>query len=131
MLMHTKLMKQIISLEYMIAALLIAAFYVVVAHFDWWWLIILFLAFDISAVGYFVNDRVGAFVYNLGHSIVGPAILAALYIATDNRALLFVTLLWLFHIFADRAFGFGLKHVKGFHHTHLGPIGKAKVKTKR
>jgi hypothetical protein len=123
---HTKLMKQIVSLEYFIAALLVAMFYVVVAHFDWWWLLILFVAFDISAIGYFVSDRIGALLYNIGHSIIGPSVLAAVYIATDNQTVLFVTLLWLFHIFTDRALGYGLKHIKGFHHTHLGPIGKAK-----
>lgn len=124
-------MKQIVSLEYMAAALVVAAFYVIVAQFDWWWLLILFLAFDISAIGYLINDRIGAFLYNLGHSLFIPALLVIVYIGTDNRVVLFITLLWLFHIFADRAFGFGLKHIKGFGHTHLGPIGKAKSSKKR
>ena len=123
---YTKLMKQIVSLEYFIAAIFIAGFFVVVAQFDWWWLLILFIAFDISAVGYLANDRLGALLYNVGHSIIGPTLLAVVYIATSNQAFLFVTLLWLFHIFTDRALGYGLKHVKGFRHTHLGPIGKAK-----
>lgn len=127
--MYGKLMKSIVSLEYMAAALVVVAFYVVVARFDWWWLIILFPLFDISAVGYLANNRAGALLYNIGHSFIGPAILTIAYIATDdNRTLLFIILLWLFHILADRAFGFGLKHTKGFHHTHLGAIGKAKKK---
>jgi len=121
-------MKSIVSLEYMAAAMVVATFYVVVAQFDWWWLIVLFLIVDISAIGYVVNDRVGALVYNIGHSMIGPAILAVVYIMSDSRVVLFITLLWLFHILADRAFGYGLKHVKGFHHTHLGPLGKAKKK---
>lgn len=127
--MYGKLMKSIVSLEYMAAALAVATFYVVVAQFDWWWLIVLFLVVDISALGYFVNDRIGALIYNLGHSLIGPTLLAVVYIATDSRTVLFITLLWLFHVLADRAFGYGLKHTKGFHHTHLGPIGKAKKKS--
>lgn len=121
-------MKSIVSLEYMAAAVVVAAFYVVVAQFEWWWLIILFPLFDISTVGYLINNRTGALIYNLGHSLIGPALLTIAYIVTDYRVLLFITLLWLFHILADRAFGFGLKHTKSFHHTHLGPIGKARKK---
>jgi len=121
-------MKSIVSLEYAIAAVLVLAFYVIVGQFDWWWLFILFLVVDISAIGYFFGNKIGALTYNLGHSLIGPGVLALLYIMTSNQAFLFVTLVWLFHIFVDRALGYGLKHTEGFHHTHLGPIGKAKKK---
>ena len=122
--MQKKLMKRVISTEYMIAAILVAVFYNVVGEFPWYWLIILFLVVDISAIGYVVNARVGALVYNVGHSLIGPATLSLVYMWTLNRLVLFVALIWLFHIFVDRAAGFGLKHTTGFHHTHLGTIGK-------
>lgn len=122
------MLKHIISLEYLFAAVLTALFFVTVGRFDWWWLIVLFLLFDISMVGYVVNQKIGALTYNIGHSLIGPAILAAIYIATNNQAVLFITSLWLFHIFVDRALGYGLKHSTGFEHTHLGKIGKAKKK---
>ena len=128
--MRTNIMKQIVSLEYLFAAVLVAVFFVAIGRFDWWWLIILFAAFDISAAGYLINNTVGALTYNIGHSIIGPTILAAIYIATSNETVLFITLLWLFHIFVDRALGYGLKHTKGFEHTHLGPIGKTKKSKK-
>ena len=121
-------MKSIVSLEYALAAVLVLAFYVIVGRFDWWWLFILFLAVDLSAIGYAISNRVGAFTYNIGHSIIGPSVLAIVYIASDNSTVLFITLVWLFHIFVDRALGYGMKHVKGFHHTHLGPVGKARKK---
>lgn len=121
-------LKQIISAEYLVAAILVAVFYVVVGGFAWYWLPVLFLVFDISMVGYAINNRIGALTYNIGHSLIGPGLLAVIYIATSSEDILFVTLLWLFHIFVDRAMGYGLKHVEGFHHTHLGKIGKAKNK---
>lgn len=124
--MQTKIMKQLVSLEYLFAAVLVAIFFVSVGQFDWWWLIVLFIVFDVSMVGYLVNNHVGALTYNIGHSIIGPTILAAIYVASDNQLLLFVSLLWLFHIFVDRALGYGMKHTKGFHHTHMGEIGKKK-----
>ena len=126
--MQTKIMKQIVSLEYLFAAVLVAVFFVSVGKFDWWWLFVLFIVFDISAIGYIINSRVGAFTYNVGHSIIGPAVLAAIYIATTSEAVLFATLLWLFHIFIDRMLGYGLKHTTSFQHTHLGKIGKEKEK---
>lgn len=122
--MQKTLMKRIISSEYLVAAVLVAVFYVVVGNFAWYWLPILFLVVDISMAGYAVSSRVGALTYNLGHSLIGPALLAIIYIATTNETVLFITLVWLFHIFVDRALGYGLKHVDGFHHTHLGKIGK-------
>jgi hypothetical protein len=122
------MLKNIISLEYLFAAVLTALFFVTVGRFDWWWLIVWFLIFDISMAGYLINRRIGALTYNMGHSLIGPAILAAIYIVTNNQAVLFITTLWLFHIFVDRALGYGLKHATGFEHTHLGKIGKAKQK---
>lgn len=121
-------MKQLVSAEYLIAAILVAVFYIVVGDFDWWWLPILFLVPDITMAGYLINSRIGALIYNLGHSLIGPAALVALYIGTDSQALLFAALIWLFHILIDRAFGHGLKHTTGFKHTHLGHIGKKKKK---
>jgi hypothetical protein len=126
--MQTSLMKRIVSTEYLVAAVLVAVFYITVGNFAWYWLPILFVLFDISAVGYLFNPRIGALVYNLGHSLIGPALLVAIYIATTNQGILFFALIWLFHIFVDRALGYGLKHATGFHHTHLGTIGKAKKK---
>ncbi|WP_431308366.1 DUF4260 family protein [Demequina litorisediminis] len=37
--------------------------------YQWWWLLALFLAFDLSAVGYVAGPRVGAALYNVGHSL--------------------------------------------------------------
>jgi hypothetical protein len=133
--------RYIVKIEYLFAAVLVALFYVTVGHFDWWWLIVLFPIFDASMIGYIVNPHVGAITYNIVHSLVGPALLALIYIFTVGSTaadtsrpyvadglLLFITLIWLFHIFVDRALGFGLKHDEGFHHTHLGKIGKAAKK---
>lgn len=126
--MQGKLMKYIVSIEYLVAAALVAVFYISVGNFDWYWLPALYLVVDLSTAGYLLNNRVGALVYNIGHSLIGPAALVVLYISTTNQTVLFVALIWLFHVLTDRALGYGLKHVTGFHHTHLGPIGKAKKK---
>lgn len=119
-------MKRIVSIEYLLAALIVVVFYLFVGNFAWYWIPILFMAFDISMIGYLANNRIGAITYNIGHSLIGPALLMTFYITTESQPALFITLLWLFHILIDRAFGYGLKHETSFQHTHLGPIGKQK-----
>lgn len=128
---QTFLMKRIVSTEFLLAAVLTAILFVSFAGFDWWWLFVLFLVVDISAFGYLQNAKAGAFTYNIGHSLIGPTVLLAFFIVGGPEWLLFVSMVWLFHIFVDRALGFGLKHTKGFGHTHLGFIGKAKQSSKK
>jgi hypothetical protein len=77
-------------------------------------------------VGYLINPKADAIIYNIDPSLIGLGFLTIAYIATDNQVVLFIALLWLFHIFVDRALGYGLKHTAGFAHTHLGPIGRQK-----
>lgn len=97
---------------------------------SWWVLLLAFLAFDLSALGYLVNQRVGALCYNLVHNYTAPALLMATWamlylsdVTTDWIAVLAAC--WGFHVAVDRALGFGLK-LGTFTHTHLGVIGKAR-----
>lgn len=95
----------------------------------WWLLLVAFLAFDLSALGYLVNDRVGALVYNLVHNYSAPAALIAAWAALqlgDVGAdwMVLLAACWGFHVAVDRALGYGLK-VSSFADTHLGVIGKA------
>lgn len=81
---------------------------------------------DIFMIGYFKSKHIGAKVYNVGHSYSMPAILVATGLALDHALWLQIATIWVAHISMDRALGYGLKHSKGFHHTHLGVIGKGK-----
>lgn len=128
---RTSLLKYIVSLEYLLGAVLIALFFTHVGRFDWWWLIVLFPLVDFSAFGYLQNAKAGAYTYNLGHSLLGPTTLMIAYIALDQKGWLFASLVWLFHIFVDRALAYGLKHRDNFGHTHLGNVGKARRQSKK
>ncbi|AEG43325.1 DUF4260 domain-containing protein [Isoptericola variabilis] len=96
----------------------------------WWVLFAAFLLFDLSALGYLRGPRVGAIVYNLGHSYVGPLLLGALAVglalgagsASAQAFCATAALAWAFHVAVDRALGFGLKEPDSFHHTHLGML---------
>jgi hypothetical protein len=86
--------------------------------------IALLLVFDLSMAGYLVNNKAGAFVYNLGHSLLIPTIIFTAGFIADSRLLLGLSLIWLAHIGLDRSLGYGLKLSSGFNDTHLGQIGK-------
>ena len=95
----------------------------------WWLLFALFLVFDVSALGYLVNPRLGALFYNLVHNYTAPAALLAIWTVLplagwDATWLALLAAAWGFHVAVDRALGYGLK-LGRFTHTHLGTIGKA------
>ena len=100
-------------------------------HFglNWFWFGVLFLAPDLSMIGYLAGNRIGALAYNLGHTyvlagvVLGAGLLAGL-MGSPRLALLGVGLIWCAHIGFDRALGYGLKSPEGFRFTHLGKIGR-------
>jgi hypothetical protein len=95
--------------------------------FKWYWLVIFLLVFDGFMIGYFINKKAGAYIYNIGHSFVLPIGLVVVSAIQDWRFGLGVGLIWLAHIGVDRASGYGLKEITGFQDTHLGTIGKKKA----
>ena len=100
------------SLEYILAFIITASFY---GHlnFPWLYFIVFLLLPDITMVGYLINTKIGALFYNMGHSFVLPAMLMVIgfndYINTSDGRLI-----WLAHIFLDRALGYGLKYDDAF-----------------
>ncbi len=95
----------------------------VVAGFDWWWLLALFIAFDLSMVGYAISPSLGAWTYNVVHNYAGPSLVLMLAVISDERVWVFLALVWSFHVAVDRALGYGLKFADHFSHTHLGDVG--------
>jgi len=80
----------------------------------------LFLAPDLSMIGYLVNPRIGARLYNAGHTTLAPAFLALAGFALAIPLLYSLALIWLAHIGFDRFIGYGLKFPQAFAATHLG-----------
>lgn len=85
---------------------------------------LLFLAPDLSLLGYLAGPRIGAALYNVMHSTVGPLALGGAGLATGHWGIAGVAAIWLAHVGFDRALGYGLKHPGGFALTHLGRIGR-------
>lgn len=88
----------------------------------WWLFVVLFLAPDLSFLGYLAGPRAGAIAYNVAHATVGPLALLAIGAVTGSNLAVSLALIWLAHIGIDRAIGYGLKYATGFGFTHLGRI---------
>ena len=91
---------------------------------SWWVYAILFLAPDLSFLGYLAGPRLGAIVYNTAHSYMAPVALMTAGLALSSPLVLSIAMIWLAHIGIDRALGYGLKYGKGFAFTHFGRIGR-------
>jgi hypothetical protein len=76
----------------------------------------------VSMVGYLIDPRVGAALYNLVHhqGVAVGVCLAGAWFGSDP--LLLVGTVLLGHSALDRVFGFGLKYPDAFTHTHLDEI---------
>lgn len=93
------------------------------AGFGWGMFALFFFLPDVFMVGYLKNERIGAVIYNIGHTYVAPFALFGASTFLDWRIGLGIAFTWAAHIGMDRMFGFGLKHSSGFKDTHLGRIG--------
>jgi hypothetical protein len=90
-----------------------------------WWLVPLTLLLpDLTMIGYLGSTRIGAYLYNLGHSTPLPAAVVAIGWWQDESLLAALGLVWLAHIGLDRLIGYGLKYDDHFQHTHLGRLGR-------
>jgi hypothetical protein len=105
-------------------AFMLAIFVYRQQHASWLLFAFLFLAPDLSMLGYMAGSRAGAVVYNSIHSYVPPLALLAFAIVNHRSGLLPYGLIWIAHIGFDRTLGYGLKYGSNFGHTHLGWIGQ-------
>jgi hypothetical protein len=116
-------MQTLLKIEELFLVLL-SLFLFLSTGYAWWWFPLLFLAPDLSAVGYLLGPRVGAWTYNLAHH-KGIAVLAFVLGGVLHVAWLQVAgLVMLGHSSFDRMLGYGLKYTDSFQHTHLGRIGR-------
>ncbi len=92
---------------------------------SWWLFAALWLAPDLSMLGYLLSPCRGARIYNAFHTYTVPIVLGLMSWLFRAEGLLPFALIWINHIGVDRLFGFGLKYSNGFGWSHLGIKGKA------
>ena len=94
-------------------------------HFAWWIWIPMFLAPDLSMLGYLINNKIGAYSYNLFHHQLIAIAIAATGMLLQLPYAELAGLVLLGHSSLDRVMGYGLKFTTGFKFTHLGTMEKA------
>jgi hypothetical protein len=85
----------------------------------WLMFAVLFFVPDVSMIGYAVNTRIGAGLYNVVHAYVLPAALGLIGLWLADKTIVSLSLIWFAHIGLDRLLGFGLKYPTVFKDTHL------------
>ncbi|MBF9233689.1 DUF4260 domain-containing protein [Microvirga alba] len=113
----------VLRLEGLVLFVLATAAYAY-AGLSWWLYAILFLSPDLGFVAYGAGPRIGAMIYNILHSTIGPAMLAGIGLSLNNPLLIGLAAIWAAHIGLDRMLGYGLKYATAFADTHLGRIGR-------
>ncbi len=113
----------LLRLEGLAIAALTVALYARIGA-DWRLFAALWLAPDLSMLGYLFNTCWGARIYNAAHTYVVPITLALVALTLGASTALPIALIWINHIAIDRFLGYGLKYATGFGWTHLGRVGK-------
>lgn len=79
----------------------------------------LFLVPDLFMLGYLFGVKVGARIYNAGHTYAAPFLLGLVVYWANRPELFSLCLIWVAHIGFDRLLGYGLKYDTAFKDTHL------------
>lgn len=91
-------------------------------EFSWLLFVILLFSPDISMIGYLINNKFGAMLYNVFHTYSLSIIIVACGLLLSNGTILAIGLILTAHIGMDRMFGFGLKYPTEFKDTHLNRV---------
>jgi hypothetical protein len=87
--------------------------------YGWLLLLLLFLAPDLSMLGYLGGPALGALTYDAVHTYAFPVALGVIGVLAGSDPATQIALIWLGHIGLDRLLGYGLKYPTGFRDTHL------------
>lgn len=116
-------MNKLLKLEELIQ-FLFGVFLFSQTSYSWWVFPALILLPDIGMLGYLINSKTGAFLYNLFHLKSVALIILMLGLYNNNEILKLIGIIMFSHAAMDRIFGYGLKYPDSFKNTHLGKIGK-------
>ncbi|MGO9325687.1 MAG: DUF4260 domain-containing protein [Terracidiphilus sp.] len=116
----------LLRLEGLVVAVATAVIYARIGA-SWWLFAALWLAPDVSMLGYLAGPCRGARIYNAFHTYIAPGVLALCSLMPGAHTALPVALIWANHIGVDRLLGYGLKYGNGFGFTHLSRLGKQRA----
>lgn len=86
---------------------------------SWLLFVLLWLLPDVSMIGYFKNLKLGAFLYNLIHNYILALLIIVIGLWQGDNFTISLGVILASHIGLDRFFGYGLKYIDNFKHTHI------------
>ncbi len=92
--------------------------------YAWWVFPACILLPDLSMIGYLVNPKTGAWLYNFFHHKLVAITMLILGFWFNISLLALAGVILFGHSAMDRIFGYGLKFNDNFKNTHLGRIGE-------
>jgi len=104
------------------AVLSISLYFYGISQFSWVLFFVLLLAPDLSMLGYLLNNKVGALVYNLFHTYSISIFVVLCGLLFSLPMVLAIGIIWTAHIGMDRLVGYGLKYPTEFKDTHLNRV---------
>ncbi|WP_090240170.1 DUF4260 domain-containing protein [Lentibacillus halodurans] len=113
--------KLLLHIEGFMVLLLTICLYVFF-EFSWVWFFVLLLAPDLSMLGYLINHKTGAWIYNIFHTYSLSIGIVLFGFLLTNSILLALGLIMTAHISMDRMIGYGLKYPSGFKENHLNRV---------
>lgn len=116
-------MKALLTLEE-IGQFCLAIFLFSRLDFSWWLFPAFLLLPDLSIIGYLINPKIGALLYNLFHHKLIAILILIIGFSLNIPVVELIGIILLAHSAMDRIFGYGLKYNDDFKHTHLGWMGK-------
>lgn len=102
-----------------VIVLLAGAYFYFSNGYTWWIFFLLLLFPDVFMIGYTVNNKIGAYLYNFAHTYTTPVLLLLAGSIFLANSLTMISLIWIAHIGMDRMLGYGLKYESGFNITHI------------
>lgn len=88
-------------------------------EYAWWWFPALLLLPDIGMLGYLINTKIGAVIYNLVHHRAASIIVYIIGSIIISPIIQLIGIIMFAHTAMDRVFDYGLKYSDNFKHTHL------------
>jgi hypothetical protein len=90
---------------------------------EWVAFILLLLVPDIAMLGYVLNSKVGAWVYNIGHSYGLAVVMMLAGFALEQTTIVSVGIILMAHIGMDQMVGYGYKYADAeFSESHMKRI---------
>ncbi len=87
--------------------------------YAWWWFPTLILLPDIGMLGYLINTKIGAIIYNIVHHRAASIIVYVVGSIIFSPITQLIGIIMFAHTAMDRVFDYGLKYSDNFKHTHL------------